>query len=305
MEPTPKIRLRPRPVLALALVVVALVGVLVRSTGSFPSAVTPSTTRGHVVTTTTLALAAPVGDVAAYRAPGGGCAFDASASRSAATGGCRVLEFGDSLGIDFGEGLSREVSLQRGVNLSIHGLVSTGLVNTAFYNWPARLRYLLAKFKPQLVVALIGANDQHSIRVGSSSARFGSSRWQRAYLSRVRQIAADVINEHGYLLWIGLPPMRDWRYERGAKLMNSLVARVATTTAGMKFLSTARLLSTPHGRYVQWARVNGTRAQIRSDDGIHFRPIGDDVLATYVVREIATIYHVALVPRSARVVTAW
>ena len=307
MEPTPKIRLKPRPVLALALVLVAVLGLITRGTQSSNLAIVPATSAGgHPVTTTTVGLSPAVQDASIYRAPGGGCGLNEGPVKPAGPiGRCRVLEFGDSIGIDLGEGLSREVTLRNGVNLSIHSKVSTGLVNTSYFNWPARLRYLIGKFRPQLVVAFVGANDQHSIRVGDSSARFGSSRWQSAYLTRIREIAADVRAGRGYLLWVGLPPMQDWRYERGAKLINSLIERVARTTAGMAYISTVKVFSTPAGRYEQWAQVNGVPSELRAADGIHLRRVGDDVLATYVVRQIARIYHVALFPRLPRVVTAW
>jgi hypothetical protein len=42
---------------------------------------------------------------------------------------------------------------------------------------------------------------------------------------------------------------------------------------------------------------------LRSSDGIHLSYVGENLFATYVANEIATIYHVRLAPRQPATIT--
>jgi hypothetical protein len=177
------------------------------------------------------------------------------------------------------------------------------LVNIDHYNWPSHFRGLLNIFRPQLSIVMLGADDEHAIDVGGVSAHFGSTLWQQAYEKKIRQMAMLVRREKGYALWVGLPVMQDSRYSNGAALINSLIRYVALTTPGMKFLPTTSVLATPAGRYIESANVNGSSARLRAVDGIHILPVGADVLATYIVNQIAQEYHVRLRPAAPAFIT--
>jgi hypothetical protein len=70
------------------------------------------------------------------------------------------------------------------------------------------------------------------------------------------------------------------------------------------FVSTWQLFS-EQGSYQAVADVNGISENLREPDGIHYSFTGEDVIATYVIDEIASIFHVQLAPTNPAVITAW
>jgi hypothetical protein len=56
----------------------------------------------------------------------------------------RVLEIGDSLGIDLGDQLQSQFDATGLVTTTVAALGDTGLANLSYYDWPAQLVTLLA-----------------------------------------------------------------------------------------------------------------------------------------------------------------
>jgi lysophospholipase L1-like esterase len=224
---------------------------------------------------------------------------------SRAVGRCTVLEIGDSLGEDLSLGLKAVLAPSSGLNLVMLDKVSTGLANSWYYDWPVHLAADLTKYHPQLVVVMLGGNDEQGMVVNGCAVACGSSAWKEAYLADVREIVTEATAAGAYVLWIGLPIMQPVTYNQGAALLNSLYKLGVTTEADATFVPTWSLFSNPQGQFESAAAVNGVETTLRASDGIHFSPAGWDVLATYVIREMALVYHVKLVPTVPAVITHW
>ena len=209
-----------------------------------------------------------------------------------------MLEIGDSLGNDLGWGLARELGHTPGVTLQQTDVSSTGLVTPWYYNWPRHLRTFLHQYHPHLVIMSFGANDEQGIVVHGHAAIFGSSEWHRAYAARVLEITKSATASGAYVLWVGLPIMEPRQYREGAQILNALYASVATTVAGVTYLPIWGLFASHRGHYRVGALVNNVPEVLRASDGIHYSYFGEDVAATYVINEMARIYHVALQPQA-------
>lgn len=220
-------------------------------------------------------------------------------------GRCTVLEIGDSLGEDLGIGLSQVLAPSSGLNLVMLDKDATGLANSWYYDWPVHLVADLTRYRPQLVIVMLGGNDQQGMVVNGRALAFGTAAWKTAYLSEIHTIIADARSAGAYVLWVGLPIMQSVSYSNGCALIDSLDRQAATEAAGATFIPTWSLFSNPDGQFESTAAVNGIETTLRASDGIHFSPSGWDVLATAVVRTMAPIYHVRLVPASPSVITHW
>lgn len=218
-------------------------------------------------------------------------------------GHCTVLEIGDSLGNDLGWGLDREVASTTGVTLVQRDRSSTGLVASWYYDWPRHLAALLAQYHPDLTIVCLGGNDQQGMSVNGSSQPFDSPGWRSAYRGRVRTIDQLATRAGSYVLWVGLPIMDPYGYRQGAVVLNSLYRSVAASVPGVAFVDTWTLFANAAGQYRATAPVNGVSVALRSSDGIHFSVAGENVLATYVVRTVADVYHVRLSPRAPATIT--
>ena len=237
---------------------------------------------------------------------GGGCGFALRGQvESAPAGSCTVLEIGDSLGNDLGWGLQRHVAPDSGLRLIQLDKSSTGLANSGFYNWAAELASDLREYHPQLVLISLGGNDEQGLYANSSAVQFPTAAWQTAYTERVRELVSEATASGAYVLWIGMPNMQQPSYSQGMQLLNSIYQRVVTSEPNATFVPTWQLFSNPQGAFQANAMVNGKNVTLRSGDGIHYSYAGEDVLATYVLREMALIYHVQLVPTNPEQITGW
>jgi hypothetical protein len=220
-------------------------------------------------------------------------------------GRCTVLEIGDSIGNDIGWGLTRQLPTSSGVGLVQTDRSATGLANPTSFDWTVQLPVYLDQYHPNLVIVCIGGNDQQGMEVDGSAVQFPSGAWQAAYLARVAEIVGEVHRSGALLVWVGLPVMRQPSYSQGAGILNDLYRRGTATAPGAVFLPTWSLLGGPTGTFHSTALVNGRPAGLRDPDGIHLSFSGENVAATYLVREIATRFHVQLEPSDPSDITGW
>ena len=280
------------------------------ATATSTTPTTPTTQVGPSKT-----LPPPIVNMTAFKPPGAGCRFSTGAPSPSSSGGatttstsvpttspigrCTVLEIGDSLGNDLGWGIARQLGHNHEVRLVQADKSSSGLLTPWFYDWPQKEKVLLAQYKPQLVILTFGANDEQNLRVNGHVLAFGSAPWVTAYTNIVTKMARAATKSGAYVLWVGMPIMQPNGYRQGMVLINSVFAKVATTTPGMTFLPTWDLFANSRGQFEDAARVNNIPSLLREADGIHFSYVGENVIATYVTRAIGNVYHVQITPEAA------
>lgn len=314
-----------RAVLGVSLITLIAVGITLSHRSSGSGAPTTTTTAhvsgttttaaGHATTTTRPPTNAhgPVVNVGNIDETARGCGLVArrpgqpitttTIHKVSGVGHCTVVEIGDSLGNDLGWGVARELERTPGMHMVQLDKSSTGLAATWFYSWPVQLKHALARYHPNLVLVMLGANDEQAVRVNGASASFSTPAWDTAYLKRIHQIVAESTAAGAYVLWVGLPVMEPPTFRAGAHLLNSLYLREVTSVPGGAFLPTWNLFADARGNFHESALVNGSPQILRAPDGIHFSTVGEDVLATYVVREITAVYGVPLHPDEPETIT--
>lgn len=233
-----------------------------------------------------------------------GCHFNADLNvKRGALGKCKILLIGDSLGNNLAYGMIGQLSKEPTLSFVRKAKASTGLSNAWFYNWHDNLAIFLKAEKPNLVVVFLGANDRQNYVVNNKVQNFGTEAWKKTYRSNVTKIATAATKAGAYVLWVGMPIMKPYNYAQGITIIDQQFALAAPLVPGATYLPTRAFTADANGAYREGAQVNGTYAQIRGKDGIHFSGMGQEVIATYVINTIVRTYHVNIKVNNPRYIT--
>lgn len=305
MSTAPNVPLR-TALLAVLAVLLVVAGVCLaaprRSASSAVIAAEPAALPTTTITTTPTITTPPL-----QSAPGCGLTLRATGSgpsTPAPVGHCTVLEVGDSLGNDLGWGLAREVAPTSGLRLVQLDKSASGLAHPSFYDWPTQLAAALPRYRPQLVVICLGGDDLQGMEVNGAAVQFGTQSWTAAYVARAHQLAAEATRAGAFVLWVGMPVMRPAVYDRGMEQLDTDFQAAIAGLPAARFLSTWALFAGPSGQYQANAVVNGSQTGLRESDGIHLSLVGENVVATYVLQQMATIYGVRLAPTAPATITS-
>ena len=209
---------------------------------------------------------------------------------------CTILEIGDSLGTDLGEGLRLQLEKSPLITLVVKTTVAAGLTNAWFYNWPGHLRNFLHQYHPQLLIVFLGANDEQAMVVNGTDAPFDTRAWRSKYASNVTSVMKEAAAAHCAVFWVGMPIMNPFGYRQKMQIINSIFSTTTLKNPGATFLSTWKFMSDAKGNFQFSGQVNGKVQAIRSSDGIHLTYMGQNLLATYVVTQLGLDYRLALKP---------
>lgn len=203
-----------------------------------------------------------------------------------------VLEIGDSLGIDLGWGLQWALAKDPHVSVVADAKGDTGLVNTAYYNWPSVLSSELQSVHPQILVVFLGANDAQSFYSGSNYVSFGSAAWKADYAKKVSQMMTEGLAANAKVVWVGEPVMQDPHFSSEMALIDSIFRQEAAKHPGVMYFSSWPVFTTSSGAYNGGTTdITGTPEILRDSDGIHLATGGEDLLAAQVVKKMRSVYN--------------
>lgn len=207
------------------------------------------------------------------------------------SGNVTILEVGDSLGVDLGWGLQWALAKDPHVKVVADAKGDTGLVNTAYYNWPAVFRQELSATHPQVVVVFLGANDVQSFYLNGSYVGFGSATWKSVYSERVSTMMDEALAAKARVIWVGEPIMQSQVFSSSMKLVDAIFKKEAASHPGVVYFSSWPLFTTSTGAFNGGTTtINGIAEPLRAGDGIHLSIGGEDLLASALVRTMKADY---------------
>jgi hypothetical protein len=199
----------------------------------------------------------------------------------------RIYIAGDSLSLEYGLALGRTAAasptLEMEGNVDYH--VSTGISRPDFFNWPVELAQQMAARKPDVVVFMVGANDDQAlVAPDGHTYRPFSPGWQREYARRAGVVMDEVISTGRSIVWVGTPIIGNAARSAGYHLMDGLVKQEAARRRGAFFLDSYPLFQDGKGAYQQYLpNASGQLVKMRADDNIHFERAGGEKLAAATV----------------------
>ena len=194
---------------------------------------------------------------------------------------------GDSLGVSAAEGLSDAFADKPEVAIVDRSRDASGLVRDDYFSWSKAAGDLIAGTdKIDLVVVMLGINDDQVMRVGADTLEPLSERWVDRYGERVEALVTKFRSAHITLLWVGLPPMRSERLNADVVKLNQIY-RERVERAGGKFIDIWDAFANQSGQYDAYGpNVDGQNAKLRGVDGIHFTKAGARKVAHFLELEI-------------------
>lgn len=206
----------------------------------------------------------------------------------------RVVVVGDSLAAGLGIYLERVLKPSL-VRVSRQGRISSGLARPDYFDWPAAMEQIVDNFRPDLVVVMLGENDNQALRTpgGLEETPVGTVDWPEDYEERVREFMELITAKGSRLVWVGLPIVRDEGRWSIVERQNDIFERAAHDVRNVAFLDTWDLFSAPDGGYTAYYRSEGGVQLIRESDGLHFNNAGYDLLARAAVGLALTEFKLA------------
>ena len=210
----------------------------------------------------------------------------------------RVYIGGDSLVVVPGNSLLRAMGskVYKPID-SVDGHVATGLERPDVYNWFDRIRDVMKKDKPNVVVVAFGANDDHSYMTGlpkgASIGDFGSSSWIKEYARRVGGFMDTVIRRGGLIVYLGMPIVSSPSESQDFDLINRIIYQQAKKRPnGALYVDTWFKFADPKtGGYAEYLpNASGELVKVRAGDGVHFEPAGGDIIARLVLKALNERY---------------
>jgi hypothetical protein len=207
----------------------------------------------------------------------------------------RVLEIGDSLGIDLGDQLEAQLDATGRVRTTVASVGDSGLANVTYLDWPTHLASLLVADRPQVVVVFIGANDDQGLYVDGSPTAPGTLAWVSGYTQRVDNVLQEVTSARARVVWVGMPPMANPDLNTAMQREDVIYQCETQRFPGTLYFSSAPVLESASGLYEATGNDgSGQQTALRTPDGVHLTPAGGTVLAHAVIDAIDHRWHLSL-----------
>jgi hypothetical protein len=202
----------------------------------------------------------------------------------------RIAVVGDSLaqGIGFA---TEDIFKPFWTEVYKQGRISTGLARLDYFNWMAQMQTIADRADPDLVVVMLGENDNQGLMNpdGTLEQDIGTYQWAGAYEARVERFAKIATSRGAHVVWVGLPNERDRGRWDFIQKQNGIFEAVADRLPNVGYFDTWNSFAAADGDYSAYYRDGNKVIEIRAPDGVHFNADGYTLLmrkvAEYATKE--------------------
>ncbi|HLT28866.1 MAG TPA: DUF459 domain-containing protein [Myxococcaceae bacterium] len=169
-----------------------------------------------------------------------------------------------------GAAIERRLRAHRGVQVIRVGKLSSGLARPEFFDWPAELEQRMQRHRPDLVIAMLGGNDNQTLVDPRGRHQHpGTEGWDREYARRIGLLVDHAHSGGAQIIFLGSPIMRSASFSGKIERINRVTAEAAAAK-GAGYFSTWELMADAAGEYLEVLEYGGKSETPRLADGIHF-----------------------------------
>ncbi len=193
----------------------------------------------------------------------------------------RVFLGGDSVSQAVAQAFARLAGATGVVQSTVEFRFSTGLTRPDYFDWPGRLRTVLAASPPpDVVVVMFGANDVQRMRTPEGTVSAGTAAWLAEYRRRVAETMDQLQASGVTAYWLGQPAMRSATFDLRIAELDDIYAQEAAGRPAVTYVDTRALLGGGSTGYTAYLRQpDGSSVQVRTTDGVHLTRAGGELLA--------------------------
>jgi len=202
--------------------------------------------------------------------------------------GEKILLIGDSMMQGVAPHLVSALQRKYGIEAVDMGTKSTGLTYPGFFNWPVKVDEAFANNQYKLLVVLLGANDTWDMLQNGRYIKFASPVWRENYNQRIEHIIQTAEAQGAKVIWLAPPPMgREDLVKRMPILNEILESALVKFPNTVRYVSTAETLTVDGKTFTKFLEVpEKGSVMVRKDDGVHFTPYGENLLAKLVLSQL-------------------
>ena len=265
-----------------------------------------ATVTASVTTTTSVSAVAPTTEVAdVFPAARMGSVDDPSVSAVAPTtevadvfpavrmgtaeDPLQILAVGDSLMLDLQRGMERTLDRRPDVVVEGRGALGFGFT-VPLWDWEddvlAYYAGLIAEFRPDVVVVMIGANEFEGYVLDGEGLVPGSLRWAEVLAERADESMSRWRADGAHVYWWTTPRMLDPRFLTDG-LNDVWASATSAWGSGASDLDSMEVLGDETGAYRdRLLDDEGRMVRLRKEHGVHFLEVGADLLARQLERRL-------------------
>lgn len=200
-----------------------------------------------------------------------------------------IAVMGDSFGDGIWAALYREFARDSGYSVRAYSKVGSGMASNGDGRMEKRADAAFLEHDPDIIVVALGGNDNQGLMYQGKAYRIFSEDWNAIYRNRVRVYGKYLERNNARVYWLGLPIMRDAKYDLIIATINQLI-EAEMRGLGISFLRTRALSADASGNYQQYFinASTGKRTLLRAKDGIHMSAQGYSHIVRPLVERIRT-----------------
>lgn len=192
-----------------------------------------------------------------------------------------VILLGDSLMQGVGIAICNHLRKQK-IKCENLAKQSTGLLRKKYYDYAKVLRASLEESNIKNVVILVGVNDLWNANENNKLLRFGDSDWKSFYTKRIDELVKIARENDANIFWYELPVVKNDEQNEKIKILNEVFYELAKKN-NYQFIKLDSVLTKHFDFYI---KIDGKSKRIRSNDGIHFTPLGYDLVSKEFLKSV-------------------
>ncbi len=201
----------------------------------------------------------------------------------------RILVIGDFTASAVADALKKFFINNSDIVIVNNTIPASGLIRTDYYSWQSNISKLIDQNNPDVIIMMIGANDNQPIIDSHSTINTNQSEWMHVYQQRIIEIVENLNASGKSWIWIGQPSFGDDLLTQKMKIFNALYKQ-ETEKTGRYFLDIWSSFSDEEGNFsFSGYDVNGKIVKLRTNNGMHFTSEGKKKLAFYLEKPLKNI----------------